>query len=209
MNNIELVKFCEEALKEGCGYVWGTFGNVLTHDLLMQKVRQYPDHVGSYENFIRSNWINKRTMDCAGLIKAYLWDKGGKPVYNPNTDFNVGMFATRAERKGLINTIPLEEIGLMVWKKGHIGVYVGNGRVIEANSTKKGVIETPITGQGSTAWTNWGECHLLEYLPAEQNISEWAKEAHKWVVKNNISDGSRPKDNVTREELWTMMYRNR
>lgn len=45
----------------------------------------------------------------------------------------------------------------------------------------------------------------LDKLKYEQ-ISDWAVNAHKFVVENNISDGLRPKDPVTREELWTMLY---
>lgn len=41
----------------------------------------------------------------------------------------------------------------------------------------------------------------------DQTVSDWAKDAQKWVVENNISDGKRPKDNVTREEVWTMLHR--
>lgn len=41
----------------------------------------------------------------------------------------------------------------------------------------------------------------------KSDVSEWAKKAHAWVVENGISDGKRPKDSVTREELWTMLYR--
>jgi N-acetylmuramoyl-L-alanine amidase CwlA len=37
--------------------------------------------------------------------------------------------------------------------------------------------------------------------------SNWAKEAWEWAIKNSITDGTRPKDNVTREELVTMLYR--
>lgn len=33
------------------------------------------------------------------------------------------------------------------------------------------------------------------------------KDAHEWVMKKGISDGNRPYDTVTREELWTMLYR--
>lgn len=40
----------------------------------------------------------------------------------------------------------------------------------------------------------------------EDDVSEWAKDAHDFVTKNNISDGKRPKENVTREEMWTMIY---
>jgi len=46
-----------------------------------------------------------------------------------------------------------------------------------------------------------------EVEKAVVEMSEWAKEAHKWVVENGISDGTRPRDTVTREELWTMLHR--
>lgn len=40
-----------------------------------------------------------------------------------------------------------------------------------------------------------------------QTVSDWAREAHVWVVEQGITDGTRPKDPVTREEVWTMLYR--
>lgn len=40
-----------------------------------------------------------------------------------------------------------------------------------------------------------------------QEVSTWAKEAREWVIANNISDGTNPKNETTREELWTMLYR--
>ncbi len=45
---------------------------------------------------------------------------------------------------------------------------------------------------------------------AEQNTpSSWAKEAWEWAVKNKVTDGTRPKDNATREEIITILYRFR
>ena len=43
-----------------------------------------------------------------------------------------------ATRKGEIATMP-DTPGLAVWKPGHIGVYIGNGEVVEAMGTKYGV----------------------------------------------------------------------
>jgi len=42
--------------------------------------------------------------------------------------------------------------------------------------------------------------------PAEE-VSDWAREAREWVIAQGISDGTRPKDPVTREEVWTMLWR--
>jgi N-acetyl-anhydromuramyl-L-alanine amidase AmpD len=45
-------------------------------------------------------------------------------------------------------------------------------------------------------------------IPEEnQQVSAWAKEAREWVMTNNISDGTNPKKETTREELWTMLHR--
>ena len=44
-NNIGLIEHCEKALKEGWGYVYGTYGKVLTSSLLQNKLQQYPKEV--------------------------------------------------------------------------------------------------------------------------------------------------------------------
>lgn len=49
----------------------------------------------------------------------------------------------------------------------------------------------------------FGEVATLE----KDKPSEWAKEAWKWGKEKGITDGSRPKDNTTREEIITMLYR--
>jgi len=37
--------------------------------------------------------------------------------------------------------------------------------------------------------------------------SPWAEEAWEWAIKMGITDGTRPKDIMTREEMVTMLYR--
>ncbi|MGG1598018.1 N-acetylmuramoyl-L-alanine amidase family protein [Paenibacillus naphthalenovorans] len=47
-------------------------------------------------------------------------------------------------------------------------------------------------------------------LPAPQqkdDVSDWAREAWDWAVASGITDGTRPKDAVTREEVVTMLHR--
>ena len=50
---------------------------------------------------------------------------------------------------------------------------------------------------------------INKMLQSKDEVSPWAKEAAAWVVENGISDGTRAKDTVTREEVWTMLYRMR
>lgn len=64
-----------------------------------------------------------------------------------------------ATRKGKIATMP-DTPGLAVWKAGHIGVYIGNGEVVEAMGTKYGVVKTQLEGRG---WTHWLEIPYIDY----------------------------------------------
>lgn len=160
--NTGLVEYAKKALAEKWGYVWGTYGQILTENLLRAKINQYPIQVGNYQNIIRQKWLNGKTSDCIGLIKSYMWDKDGKVTYNPTTDINANMMFNNAKEKGVISTIP-EIAGLAVYKQGHIGVYIGNGQVIEAHSTNRGVIQTPLRGVGATAWTYWLKVPYIDY----------------------------------------------
>jgi len=178
--DLGLVKYAKKALAEKWGYVWGTYGQVLTENLLKSKISQYPSQVGNYQNTIRQKWLNKKTVDCIGLIKAYMWDKDGKVTYNSATDVNANMMYNNAKEKGTINTMP-EISGLAVYKQGHIGVYIGSGQVIEAHNTSKGVIQTPLKGAGSTAWTHWLKVPYIEY---ELTLNE----AIEYLQKNGYMD---------------------
>lgn len=171
--NYGLVDHAKRALTEKWGYVWGTFGQVLTGALLATKAKQYPDGVGLYSVFIEKNWLNKRTVDCVGLIKSYLWtDEDNTIKYNMATDITADMMYSRATKKGVISSMP-DVPGICVWKKGHIGIYIGGGQVIEAHGTKYGVILTPLTGQGATPWTHWLECPYIKYVTPQEDPGLW------------------------------------
>jgi len=162
-NAHDLVAYATHAWESGWGYVWGTYGNVLTESMLDYKLQQYPDGVGKYEDFIRANWLDGRTTDCVGLIKGYGWldpneltikyGTNGMPDITANTMYH------NATVSGPISTIP-ETPGLAVWMDGHIGVYIGGGEVIEASGTKKGVVKTQLAGRG---WTHWLEVPYINY----------------------------------------------
>ena len=46
-NNLDLVQWAIEAHSSGWGYVWGTYGHVLTHSYYEAKLAQYPEGVGN------------------------------------------------------------------------------------------------------------------------------------------------------------------
>lgn len=162
-NATDLVTYAINAYESGWGYVWGTFGSVLTEGLFQAKLEQYPDGVGNYEDFIRDNWVGKRTTDCCGLIKGYGWLDPETMSINYGTngmpDLGANQMYYNASESGTIDTIP-EIPGLAVWHDGHIGVYIGNGYVIEAMGTKYGVVKTQLEGRG---WTHWLKIEYINY----------------------------------------------
>ncbi len=163
-NNLDLAAYAVQAWENGWGYVWGTYGNVLTPSLFDYKLQQYPDGVGKYADFIRNNWLNRRTADCVGLIKGYGWlDAQSLEIkYGTNgmPDYGANQMYQSATDSGTMDTMP-EIVGLAVWKQGHIGVYIGNGYVIEAMGTKYGVVRTELAKR---SWSGWCKIPYIDYL---------------------------------------------
>jgi len=190
LTNIGLVEHAKRALKESWGYVYGTYGKILTDVLLNQKLKQYPDNVQKYLDFIKGNWLGRRTADCVGLIKSYVWWDGNDVKYDSKTDVSANGMFDLAKRKGTLDTIP-EVPGLCVWRNGHIGIYIGNGQVIESKGTKYGVVQTPLRGTGSNNWTHWLECPFIEYVTEEkkdykQIIREVTSSPDEWLEAVDI-----------------------
>ncbi len=169
-NNIDLAKWAIHAHESGWGYVYGTYGTVLDKSVFEFKKNQYPDEVGRYADFIRQNWLGRRTADCVGLIKGYGWydAESGKINIGSNGMQDVsanGMFQSATE-KGTIDTLP-EIPGLAVWHDGHIGIYIGNGEVIEAMGTQYGVVKTQLENGG---WTHWLKIPYITYIEEKENV---------------------------------------
>ena len=163
-NNIDLAKWAENAADKQWGYVFGTYGTVLSEEMLRAKMSQYPSDVAVYEEFIRDNWLGRRTADCVGLIKGYGWFNTASQEIeigaNGMPDIGSDSMYANATEKGPINTMP-EIPGLAVWHKGHIGIYIGNGKVVEAMATTVGVVQTEVSNR---AWTHWLRIPYIDYI---------------------------------------------
>jgi hypothetical protein len=168
--NIGLVKHCYEILEQRWPYVYGTYGLVLTLERLESKLAQYPEQIGKYLDFIKQNSINKPTVDCIGVFKSYLWEKeDGTIVRDKDTDKSADDTFNLAPKKGSLNTMP-EIPGLGVHKPGHVGVYVGGNKVIEARGTKDGVVMSLLRGYGQNSWQSWFQYPYITYSYFE---SDW------------------------------------
>lgn len=166
-NNIDLVAFAQEACDDQWGYVWATYGNILTRSSLDDLAERFPDEVGEEKTFIERNWLGRRTVDCAGLIKSYFWydHSTGEIVYElaGYEDLKANELYEAADVKGTLDTIP-ETPGLGVWHDGHVGIYVGDGYVIHANGTHRGVEKQLLS---STKFTHWFEIPGIQYIEVD------------------------------------------
>ncbi|MBQ4426219.1 MAG: hypothetical protein II881_00505 [Oscillospiraceae bacterium] len=158
-NNLDLVNYVTQAFENRWGYVWGTFGEILTPELLSYKIAQYPAGVGGYADYIRAHSLGKRTADCAGLVKGYGWynalsgafDYGSNGVPDLGADAMYRWCVSRGAEHGRGSAIP-EIPGLILWKKGHTAVYIGGGYSIEAVGTLTGIVRSSVELRGFAAW---------------------------------------------------------
>ena len=163
-NNLDLVQWAIEAHSSGWGYVWGTYGRVLSRSYFAEKLAQYPEGVGNYADFILANWLGKRTADCVGLVKGYCWfDPEAQSIgyaVNGMPDIATEQMIEWCDEKGSMDTMP-EIPGLLLWMDGHVGIYIGDGYAIEAMGTRYGVVKTQVAGRG---WQKWGKIPSIEYI---------------------------------------------
>ena len=159
--NSGLVKYAKAML--GHPYWYGCYGQVSTKELYKTKKKQYPVQ---YEWACPKSQLGTKVFDCVGLIKGYLWSTtiNSTPKYNASQDVSANGMLSRCKKKGKISTLP-EVPGTLVFRTGHVGVYIGNGKVIEAKGHKWGVVESKLKDRN---FTHWGYCPWINYSEPEK-----------------------------------------
>lgn len=135
LTNTGLVKFVKTKL--GVNYVYGSKGEILTKTKYDTLKRLYPNNVRATD----VKKVGTYCTDCSGLISWYT-----KKIKSSQT------FHDEAASVHPIKSIADAPVGAAVWRKGHIGVYIGDGRVIEARGAAYGVVETRVTARDFTHW---------------------------------------------------------
>ena len=125
----------------------------------------------------RYNSDGTRQFDCCGLFKCFMWHdySTGNAKYYGKTqkDLNCEGLLKEAKEKGDINTIP-ELPGVLVYMKKHMGIYLGNGKVLESTAKKYDgkngkIYLTYFKGDGKgtdgkrDTWTHWFKSPNLIY----------------------------------------------
>ena len=177
----------------GLAYVYATVGQVCTIPLLMKIQKQYGATMGEgyyqlkgdYTKGRCGKWLGKVAYDCSGLIKA-----GRKALSGIWRDVSAQGTYDQCIRRGPIKDMPLIP-GCAVFmysaskkRMGHVGLYIGNGFVVEARGVDYGVVKTKLS---SRAWGYWGLLDWLEY--------DIKSEGGKALVgnQNDAGDATNPK----------------
>lgn len=158
-------------------YVWGAFGWPVTEANIQRAINAYPSsntkRKGAMEAMLGQDaWM----FDCVGYIKSLLWgfkatsgDYGGA-VYGSNGVPDIDADHMISKCSGVSTDFAAITPGEVVWLSGHIGIYVGGGRVVECTpSWDNGVQVTAcrnmgnISGLSGQKWTKHGKLPWVEY----------------------------------------------
>ena len=163
MNGIQLADYAKAQI--GRPYWYGTFGQIANTKLLAEKAKQYPKQYSAARQQKAKDRgdIGQKVHDCVGLYKGALWSKGpDMPAeYHAAQDISADGAFKNATEKGPIGSMP-EIRGLGVYRKGHVGIYIGGGRVVQAKGFDYGVIESDTEG-----FTDWFKYPDVDYTDCE------------------------------------------
>ena len=206
--NLGLAKHAKAALALKTKYMWGGILRSITQPYINTLMKYYGNTSGTgytvkrWEELSRLAGKGYFGCDCVGLIKSYYWsgkDDGGtgSPNYGKAgyPDVNAGLMYNAAKVKGSIASMP-EVPGIIVYCKTHphVGVYIGNGEVIESTLSSRGdgVVKTKLK---DFKWEYWFECPYINYIKTEAQtkvkISVGAKVKIKKTAQYYASTGKK------------------
>ena len=181
MTSKEFVDQAIKIQKLNTAYASGTFGQKFSEPFIRQKREQYPS---SYPDSKIRSLRNKAAngdlylFDCCGLIKGIIWN-WPNVVYKSNGLPDV-------TDSGIWNQYCIEkshnwdkiEPGEILHMKGHVGIYIGEGKAIEAtarwteNVLISNVMNNNMNPWQSRKWEEHGKLSLLKYIDAPTEVAD-------------------------------------
>lgn len=164
----DMIAICRQAIAEKWGYIWGKMHEMWTETKQKAYEKAYSDDPdrGSSAKY-GGKWVGHWVTDCSGLITYIFQQLGGKMYHGSDTMFRKWC-ADKGELKGGKRTDGHGlKPGTAVFcynasrgKYSHVGLYCGDGIVIEAAGSRQGVIESAVT---NSKWKYWGELLGVDY----------------------------------------------
>lgn len=191
MKPAELIAVFQKALDDKWGYIWGTAGKEWTDKLQKQKVQYMVNKYGTTwennseakdNNYYRAalygaKWIGHIVTDCSGLF-VYAFQKYGIRISHSShyqyTDYcrekgKLDAKGNRTDGKQLKPGAAVFQYNSETKRWSHIGLYIGDGFVIEAEGTTYGVVKTKLSARG---WDYWGEMKNVDFSDMQEPAPE-------------------------------------
>lgn len=164
---------------------------ILTYEK-MPTIYKLGKFMNSYKKGVNGKYLE---CDCSGLIKGTLWSYPYDGKYGhiyPDVNANTIMSTYCYNKSSNFNNITRGEF---VWMSGHIGVYIGNGKVCECSPKWENGIQ--ITDLSQRKWELHGKSKWLDYstMSNVNNSKTWDIEA----IARNVIDGKYGDGHETRK----------
>lgn len=171
------------------GYIWGATGQIWTQAKQDAATREMTVKYGQ-------KWVGRHVVDCSGMFTWAFKLLGGYMYHGSNTMWNKYCVnqgdLVNGQRSDGAQLLP----GTAVFKKKklstglnrhHVGLYIGNGEVIEAKGTQSGVVISKVTD-----WPEWGELKGVDYSDAgdQETPAEQETEMQGQCVVDVPNDGT-------------------
>jgi Putative peptidoglycan-binding domain-containing protein len=172
-----LAKFAKSKL--GTPYVYGAKGGYgkLTQAHLNSLILAYPNVFTNIYITKARKFVGKICTDCSGLPAWY-------------TGKNIGSYQLykSASERHPISTIAQAPIGAILWKSGHVGVYIGGGYCVEAKGIDYGIVESKVA---KTKFTHWLLFDCIDYdMPVvSQKVQNPYKEPTMIIYQGMTGEG--------------------
>lgn len=156
--------------------------------------------LGTYMNRKSGKYI---LCDCSGLIKGILWGYPDKGKYASNgvTDSNANNIIT-THCTGVTSDMSKLRKGMVVWLSGHIGIYCGDGVVVESSPRwENGIQRTypkgcPVANKHNLNQRTWSKCGYLKWVDYSntKDLTQVAKD----VINGKYGNGKERIDKLTK-----------
>lgn len=186
-------------------YVMGCFGSPLNSENKKRYTRNHPyNEKNTRKKMINSASSDTFGFDCVCLIKGILWGWNGNvnktyggAVYSSNgvPDIGADKMIKSPHSYDISKDMKNIEVGEVVWMDGHIGIYKGNGEVVECSPAFENKVQ--ITKLTQRKWLKHAKLKYIDYDTLCESVNKSIDEIAKEVIKGKWGD---KKSNPTRQE---------